>query len=220
MLKSRSELRGVDISTFIKTRKGKDEKGKEIKIPYLPWGRCVDLLYEHGAERVWFSPLMTPEGSYLFTSREVETLPKNNNPIRKTACYFVRIRITVDDDTWEYDYPLMNGATVVYDDTLNQRAVNSAHNRAFVKAIAFRKGLGWSLWTDSEEHDESPFDDISMHNAAMVQKRLEQRLTYLMQHRTLDDIGTQIGWKRSQIETVMTTYFRGINALEEALKKL
>lgn len=219
MLKPRNELRALDVSKFVKQREGKDDKGNKIFIPYLPWGRCIDLLYENGAEKVWFRPLMTADGSYIFASREVETRPRNNDLPRKTGCYFVRVEITVDGDTWEYDYPLMNGATVVYDDTLNQRAINTAHNRAFVKGVAFRTGLGWSLWADTEEQDE-PTDDLQGHRIEAVQKRLEQRITYLMQTRTVEEIAAAIGWNRKLVDEVMTKYFRGIIALEEGLKKL
>jgi hypothetical protein len=219
MIKPWGELRKVDVTLYTKSRKAKDDNGKTVEIPYLPWGKCVDLLHEHGAEKVWFKPLRNDDGSYLFSSREVETEAKNNMPSRKTGCYFVRVEITVDDEVWEYDYPLLNGANVVYDNTLNQRAINTAHSRAFVKGVALRLGLGWSLWSSEEDADE-PTEDLSFHRLDLVQKRIEQRLTYLMQTRSIEEICVSLGWSRKTLDTVMTTYFRGISALEEGLNKL
>ena len=45
MIKSFNELRTVDVSPYIKQRDGAD---------YLPWATVVDLMHEHGAEKVFF----------------------------------------------------------------------------------------------------------------------------------------------------------------------
>lgn len=221
MLKNWNELRAIDVSTYTKTRKTKDDKGREVEIAYLPWARCIDLLHEHGAESVGFKPLMTDDGSYLFCSREVQTVPKAQNAApRTTACYFVRVEISIDGDKWEYDYPLLNGANVVYDDTLNQRAINTAHARAFVKGVAIKTGLGWSLWTGEEEPEEAE-EDLYSHKLFAIQKRLEERISALMARgMTVDEIAKAIGWTRKQLDTVMTVYFRGISALETELGKI
>lgn len=220
MLKAWDELRKVDVSSYCKERKTKDERGREVLIPYLPWGKCIDLLHANGAQHVAFTPVME-NGSYLLCSREVETVPKSERDRpRKTGCYFVRVAVEIDDLKFTYDYPLMNGANVVYDDTLNQRAINTAHNRAFVKGVAIRTGLGWELWSREEDVDE-PVEDLSSHKLSCIQKRIEERLTALLQSgMSVDDIAKAIGWKKATVDGVMTTYFRGIAALEEALKKL
>ncbi len=214
MIKPWDELIKVDVTPYLEKRK---DGGKEI--PYLPWSRCVSLLHEHGAQKVFFKPMTAADGSFLFVSREVENVSKSNPTPRKTGCYFVKVEVTVDDDVWEYSYPLMNGSNPVYDDALNQRAINTAHNRAFVKAVAFRTGLGWSLWTNDEDAEDA-MEDLTKHRLECVQKRIEQRLTHLMQTRSIDDICASLGWSRKTLDTVMTTYFRGIAALEEGLNKL
>ena len=56
MLKSFSELRRVDVAPYIKKKDGAD---------YIPWATVVDLLHEHGAEKVYFENLYNDDGSSL-----------------------------------------------------------------------------------------------------------------------------------------------------------
>ena len=221
MLKNWNELRAIDVSQYTKTRKTKDDKGREVEIAYLPWARCIDLLHEHGAESVGFKPLMTEDGSYLFCSREVQTVPKAQNAApRTTACYFVRVEISIDGDKWEYDYPLLNGANVVYDDTLNQRAINTAHARAFVKGVAIKTGLGWSLWAGEEEPEEAE-EDLYSHKLGAIQKRMQERISYLMSRgMTVDDIARQINCPKKTFDAIMTSYFASIEKMEGALASI
>ena len=67
MLKSYQELRALNVEPYCDYREGKDDKGKKIMIPYLNWAKCVDLLHENGAETVYFTPLRTPGGSFVFS---------------------------------------------------------------------------------------------------------------------------------------------------------
>lgn len=217
MLKSWAELRKVDVSNFCKSRKAKDDNGRMVDIPYLPWGKCIDLLHEHGAEKVSFSPVMV-DGSYLLCSREVTTTTKQGEE-RKTGCYFVRVLVEIDDMKWEYDYPLLNGAIVVYDDTLNQRIINTAHNRAFVKAVAIKTGLGWSLWSSEEDNEEIP-DDPSRHSIHVIQKRVQQELTRVLQKMSIDDVSRKMGVSKKTVEDIVNKYPNGISWLESELKKL
>ena len=39
----------------------------------MNWARCIDLLYRNGAEKVWFEPVVGPNGSSLFMSDQVFT---------------------------------------------------------------------------------------------------------------------------------------------------
>ena len=47
MLKSWNEMRGLDISKYVKQRD---------KADYLPWASCLKLLYDNGAEKVLLEP--------------------------------------------------------------------------------------------------------------------------------------------------------------------
>ena len=52
MLKKFDELYKIDVMPYCDLKDGKDDKGKQIKIPYLNWAKCVTLLHDNGAERV------------------------------------------------------------------------------------------------------------------------------------------------------------------------
>ena len=105
MLKGFNELVQIDVLPFCDKRKAKDDSGKPIEVPYLPWAKCKMLLHENGANEVYFVPLKNETGGYLFQSKEVHD--KNG---RTTGCYFVSVEIHIDDKTFRMDMPLMNGS--------------------------------------------------------------------------------------------------------------
>ena len=137
MLKSYKELRAVDVTPYVKQRDGND---------YLNWARCIELLHEHGAEKVYFEPCVNENGSSLFMSDSVFTDAKGNT----NRCYEVRVRIVIDELEFEAQYPLMNGSNPVKDNSMSQQRVWNAQTRAFVKGVAVRTGLGFSLWLDDD----------------------------------------------------------------------
>lgn len=155
MLKPYNELVQVDVLPRCDYREAKDERGQKVKVPYLNWAVCKSMLHENGAETVYYTPLKTPEGSYLFGSREVA-----NKDGRKTGCWFVSVEVHIDDLTFTMDMPLLNGSLVVYEDTLNQARISNAHARAFVKGVAIHTGLGFKLWMNEKDTDPAP-DDLS-----------------------------------------------------------
>ena len=216
MLKKFDELYKIDVMPFCDLKDGKDDKGKAIKIPYLNWAKCVTLLHENGAETVYFTPLRNDEGSYLFTSRDV-----HNKDGRTTGCYFVSVEIHIDDLVFTQDLPLLNGNLVVYDDTLNQLRISNAHARAFVKGVAIRTGLGFSLWAEDDEGEKAVGEDLSIHNIDKVRQRIEQTLTdKLKRGMTKGEIADKCGLKEKDIELILTKYVKGIAYLEDALKKI
>lgn len=206
MLKNFAELRKVDVSPFVKKRDGAD---------YLPWATVVDLLHEHGAEKVFFTPVYNENGSSLFMSDQ-EFLDKNGVANR---CYEVRIEVTVDDDTFIYSYPLLNGINPVKDNSLNQNVVFKAMARAFVKAIALRYGLGFSLWS-KEEIDAQDEDDIYKHSLDAIKLRLQQTYTQKLQkHMSVADIAKGVGMSEEEVK-VLFSYFEIIKRFETNLQKL
>ena len=48
MLKSFDEMRKINVLPFCKKRDG---------IDYLNWAKCIELLHENGAEKVYFTPI-------------------------------------------------------------------------------------------------------------------------------------------------------------------
>lgn len=200
MLKPFAELSRLDVRPYCSLRDAKDERGNPIKVPYLSWAKCAQLLHENGAESVFYTPVPCPgTGTYLWPQMRVET-----SKGRVTECWFVRVEIHIDDLVFPYDMPLLNGTLVVYEDTLNQLRINNALARAFVKGVAIRTGLGFALWADGDGDDGE--DDLSRHNIYAVKERLERLITAKeqrgMSHRALlaalnisdKQLATMMGW--------------------------
>ena len=206
MIKSFNELRKVDVTPFIKQRDGAD---------YLPWATVVDLLHEHGAEKVFFSPVYNDDGSSLFMSSQTFT-DKSGNVNR---CYEVRIEVVVDDDKFVYSYPLLNGINPVKDNSLNQNVVFKAMARAFVKAIALRYGLGFSLWA-KDELDSSEEEDLYKHSLDAIKLRFQQTYTQKLQKRmSTKDIAEGLNMTEDEVKVIFT-YFDQLKRFETALQKL
>ena len=216
MLKKFEELYKIDVMPYCDTKKGKDDNGKVVDIPYLNWAKCVTLLHENGAETVYFSPLKNEEGGYLFTSREV-----HNKDGRTTGCYFVSVEVHIDDLVFTQDLPLLNGNLVVYDDTLNQLRISNAHARAFVKGVAIRTGLGFSLWAEDDEGEKASSEDLSIHNLSKIKQRIEQTITdKLKKGMSKGEIADKCGLKEKDLDFILTKYINGIAYLEDALRKI
>ena len=206
MLKSFNEMRKIDVTPYVKQRDSAD---------YLPWATVVDLLHEHGAERVFFAPIYNENGSSLFMSEQTFT-DKSGNINR---CYEVRIEVTVDDDTFIYSYPLLNGINPVKDNSLNQNVVFKAMARAFVKAIALRYGLGFSLWSKDEIDDTSESEDLSKHHLWAIKERFQQEFTMLHRKMTTKEIAEKCEMSEDEIKVIFT-YFDQLERFEKKLLAL
>lgn len=207
MLKSFAELRKVDVTPHIKQRDGAD---------YLPWATVVDLLHEHGAERVFFSPVYNENGSSLFMSEQTFTDSKGNI----NRCYEVRIEVTVDDDTFIYSYPLLNGINPVKDNSLNQNVVFKAMARAFVKAIALRYGLGFSLWSKDEIDDGSESEDLSKHSLWAIKERFQVEYTRLIRKgMSTSEIAEALEMTTDEVK-LHFSFFDSLDRFEKKMQKL
>lgn len=214
MLKPYSELSKIDVLPRCDYREAKDDHGRKIKVPYLNWATCKTMLHENGAEVVYFRPCRDTNGSYLFSSADVE-----NKDGRKTGCWFVSVETHIDDLEFTMDMPLMNGSLVVYEDTLNQLRISNAHARAFVKGVAIYTGLGFSLWTSEKDTEQDP-DDLSGHSIMAIKRRIETELTSIMQRgMDMDDILSGIGINRRQFDNTMKA-IDNIQWLENQILKL
>lgn len=214
MLKPYRELSKIDVTPYCDFREAKDDKGNKIKVPYLNWAKCVELLHENGAETVYYIPLKAQDGGYLFTSKEVQD--KNG---RTTGCYFVSVEIHIDDLTFTMDMPLLNGSLVVYDDTMNQLRIANCHARAFVKGVAIRTGLGFSLWLGEKDTDPAD-DDLSRHSILAIKQRIEQLLTAKLQNgKTMDEIYDHLGINQKRFDRIWAG-FQDIQVLENKLRSL
>jgi hypothetical protein len=196
-------MRKIDVTPYVQKRDGAD---------YLPWSTVVDLLHENGAERVWYEPMHNENGSSLFMSDQVFTDNKGNT----NRCYEVRLEIAVDDDVFTYTYPLLNGINPVKDNSLNQNVVHKAIQRALVKAIAVRYGLGFSLWSKAEIDDDDG-DDIYKHNIFAIKERYQEIYTRLIRKgMTTNDIAQALEMTTDEVKL----YFSFFDSLDRFEKKM
>lgn len=203
-LKSFNELRKVDVTSHVEKRDGFD---------YLNWAKCVDLLHEHGAETVYFTPLVNENGSSLFMSDKTFT-DKNGNT---NSCYEVAVEIVIDDLKFVMRSPLMNGSNPVKDNSISQQRVWNSQTRAFVKGVAIRTGLGFGLWNNDFEGDTSKEDDISLHKIFAIKERLQIAYTNLIKRgMSTKDIAQKLEMSEDEVK-VFFTYFDIIDRVEKKL---
>lgn len=218
MLKNYDELVKIDVVPYCDMRDAKDDKGKPIKVPYLNWAKCKELLHENGAQTVYFEPVTLPNGSSLIMS-DAAFADKNGVTNR---CYEVRVKIIIDDLEFESQFPLMNGSNPVKDNSLTQQRVWNAQTRAFVKGVAIRTGLGFKLWSGAEE-DKTPDDyseNLELHRLDKIKERVEQRITKLLQRgESKETIALKLGKSVEELDMLLK-YYGVLYRFEEALKKL
>lgn len=215
MIKSYAEMRKIDVLPLCEKRKAKDDRGKDIEVPYLNWAKCMDLLHENGAEVVYFEPCVNANGSSLFMSDQVFTDSKGNT----NRCYEVRVKIVIDDLIFEAQYPLMNGSNPVKDNSLTQQRVWNAQTRAFVKGVAMRTGLGFGLWLDDVE-SKSDEDDLNRHSLYSIKERMQIAYTKAIKKgMSTRDIASAVGMTEDEVKVVFT-YFDQLNRFEQKLNAL
>ena len=207
MLKSWNEMRSLDIGKYVKQRD---------KADYLPWASCLKLLYENGAEKVSFRPLTNETGSSLFMSDQTFT-DKNGNTNR---CYEVRVEVVIDGTSFWISYPVMNGINPVRDNLMNQNAVHKAQMRAFVKAVAINTGLGFDLWLDDSDIEESG-EDLSKHNIYAIRERMQVAYTKLIKRGlSTSEIAQMMGTSEQTVQYYLNGIFDEINRFEKAMGAL
>lgn len=207
MLKSWNEMYKLDISKYVKQRD---------KADYLPWASCLKLLYENGAEKVTFRPIVNANGSSLFMSEQSFANKKGDT----NRCYEVRVEVFIDGNTYGISYPVMNGINPVRDELMNQNAVHKAQMRAFVKCVAINTGLGFDLWAD--DADLAPdAEDLSKHSLRAIQERMQQAYTKLLKKgMTTREIAEKLRTNESTINYMLTKSFDDLAHLEKDLSAL
>lgn len=137
-LKSYEEMRKIDVTQYCEERDG---------MTYLNWAKCIDLLHEHGAQKVYWIPIPDPvTGSSLRMSGV--TFEDKNKIVNR--CYETRIKVVIDDNEYEFQSPVMNGSNPVKDNSMSQQRVWNSMCRSFVKCVAIHTGLGFNLWLKEE----------------------------------------------------------------------
>lgn len=216
MIKSWNEMRKIDVLPYCEQREAKDDKGHTIKVPYLNWAKCKELLHQNGAELVYFEPCVNANGSSLFMSDQVFTDSKGNT----NRCYEVRVKITIDDLEFEAQYPLMNGSNPVKDNSLTQQRLWNAQTRAFVKGVAMRTGLGFGLWLDDMDNKDDGEDDLSRHSIWAIKERMQIAYTKAIKKgMSTKDIAAAVNKTEDEVK-LLFTYFDQLNRFEQELNAL
>lgn len=201
MIKTFKEMMAVDITKYL------DERDK---IKYLPWGACKQLLHENGAEVVYFEPLVDERtGSTLFMADQVFGAADKTH-----RCYEVRVKIVIDDLSFVQNYPLINGTNPVKDNSISSLRMHTAQARAFVKGVAIRTGLGFSLWLNDPDDDKT--EDLSRHSIFSIRKRVEELMTVKLQHMSQAEMLKRMGINERQLGALLKYY----GQLAEFEKKL
>lgn len=209
MLKPWKELREIDVAPFCDTRDN---------MLYLNWAKCVDLLHQNGAEQVYFEPLVNERGSSLFMTDQVYTDSKGN----ANRCYEIGVIVHVDDNTWEFRSPLMNGSNPVKDNSMSQQRIWNAQTRAFVKCIAIHTGLGFNLWVKDEIKEEKDIidDDLTKHDLFKIKERMQETYTKLIKAGlTPKDIAGKLNKTEDEVKAIFT-YFDIINNFEREMSNI
>lgn len=217
MLKSWAEMRKIDVRPFCDVRKAKDDKGRVIDVPYLNWAKCKELLHQNGAEVVYFEPCTNANGSSLFMADQVFT-DKNGVTNR---CYEVRVKIVIDDLTFEAQYPLMNGSSPVKDNSMTQQRLWNAQTRAFVKGVAMRTGLGFGLWVDGgEDSGDDAGDDLSRHSLFAIKERMQIAYTNAIKKGlSTKDIAERLNMTEDGVKSYFA-FFTALDQFEKGLNSL
>lgn len=209
MLKPYNEMREIDVKEYCDKRDG---------ILYLNWAKCVDLLHEHGAEKVYFEPVINEKtGSSLFMTDKVFTDSKGNT----NQCYEVEVAVHVDDNIWTFRSPLTNGANPVKDNSMSQQRIWNCQCRAFVKCVAIHTGLGFDLWLKEEMSNEKNIDeDLSKHKLSKCKQRMQELVTEKMQ-KGMDyfEIAEKLGVTKDELVSYFT-YYDILDRLEKRIRKL
>ena len=216
-LKPYSELRKIDVLPYCEQRETKDDNGKKIKVPYLNWAKCKELLHENGAEVVYYEPLINENGSTLFMT----DIPFADSKGNLNRCFEVRVKIVIDDLEFVQNYPLLNGVYVVREDTINQLRLSNAQARAFVKGVAIRTGLGFGLWVNDDETTQKDGEEnLYFHNILKIRERVERLITMKMDNGlTIPQICDKLNIDEDQFNVYMK-HFTILDRLEKAIMKL
>lgn len=216
-LKPYSELRKIDVLPYCEQRENKDENGKKIKVPYLNWAKCVDLLHENGAEVVYYEPLANENGSTLFMT----DIPFADSKGNLNRCFEVRVKIVIDDLEFVQNYPLLNGVYVVREDTINQLRLSNAQARAFVKGVAIRTGLGFGLWVNDDETTQKDGEEnLYFHNILKIRERVERLITMKMDNGlTLPQMCEKLKMEEDDLRQYIRMYTK-LDRVEKAIMKL
>lgn len=199
MLKSYKELREIDVTPYCEERDG---------IKYLNWAKCIDLLHEHGAEKVYFEPVPDERTGTSLRMTDVVFSDSKNNTNR---CYETRIKVVIDENEYIMQSPVMNGQNPVKDNSMSQIRVWNSMCRSFVKCVAIHTGLGFNMWLKSEME---PFSNAIPENKQNPSKANIDTLTALAKKHNIN----LEGWLMTNQRTLNTVTAQEVGMMLQAIR--
>ena len=199
MLKNYKELREIDVTPYCEERDG---------IKYLNWAKCIDLLHEHGAEKVYFEPVPDERTGTSLRMTDVVFSDSKNNTNR---CYETRIKVVIDDNEYIMQSPVMNGQNPVKDNSMSQIRVWNSMCRSFVKCVAIHTGLGFNMWLKSEME---PFSNAIPENKQNPSKANIETLTALAKKHNIN----LEGWLMTNQRTLNTVTAQEVGMMLQAIR--
>ena len=199
MLKSYDELRKIDVSPYCEERDG---------MSYLNWAKCVDLLHQYGAEKVYWIPVPDPKTGNSLRMSDVAFEDKNKVINR---CYETRIKVVIDDNEYEFQAPVMNGSNPVKDNSMSQQRVWNSMCRSFVKCVAIHTGLGFNLWLKEEFN---PYNSMPSENAKPSKAQLKALVDICEKNNVNLD-----GWLIRQQRTIETVTADEVGMMFRAMQE-
>lgn len=199
-----NELRKLDVTTYIQKRDGAD---------YINWADMVALCYEHGATKVdyevIFNEKKNPDGSVEKTPL-FETADSFGAKDKPNRCFYVGVRLFLDDETYDCYGPVMNGAAAVNSTYMSQQRIHNTHMRLLAKKISVITGIGFSLWQKTENaEEEAIFDEMNLekHDILKVKERVGQLITAKMSGGvTQEDMATACGMELDEFKSIFVWY--------------
>lgn len=136
----------------------------EEHLDYLPWAKCLILMYENGAQKVRYGTEVSQDGYPAFYFQ-------NTNP-------FVKVWVDVDGERNEIFYPVIDGE--VFNQYPNQMTIHKAQQRAFVKCVAINWGLGLRLWLSEERENAQKVEETNRARNKTLDEQILSRFAELV----------------------------------------
>lgn len=212
-MKSWNEMAKVDVSKYVEKRQ--DEKGNEFD--YIPWVAMLRLLYSNGAKKVRMGVIPDENGNTVHMTAQGFT--DKNGSINH--CPEVHVWVEVDDERYEYVYPVISGSFVVKDMQLNQQRIATAVVRAQCKCIAINTGLGISLWEKGDETDSAGVDVIELQSADNLYRKYGTMVARLMDRGISEaEIADKLGLDTDRVGDIFRATIAPLRKYEKELNKM
>ena len=138
----------------------------------------------------------------------------NTNRVYETA-----VKIVIDDLEFIQRGPVSNGANPVKDNSMSQQRLWNCQCRLFVKGVAIRTGLGFSLWQKEEIGNEisDVYDDLSKHDIFKIKERVQELYTKKYKSGlTAKEIAEKLHKTEDEVKAIFS-YFDTISNFERDL---